>query len=39
MTGVPDTSPSIPWLDDWDAALAAARAARTPVLIDVFKDP
>ena len=34
-----DAPPPIPWLADWDAALAAARAERKPVLIDVFKDP
>ena len=34
----PNTA-SIGWLDDWDAALAAARATRRPVLTDVWKDP
>ena len=32
-------SAAIAWLNDWDAALAAARASRRPVLIDVWKDP
>jgi hypothetical protein len=29
----------ITWLTDWDAALAAARATRRVVLVDVWKDP
>jgi hypothetical protein len=29
----------ISWLNDWDAALAEARASRRVVLIDVWKDP
>ncbi len=39
MTDIDPDSASIAWLTDWDAALAAARAAGKPVLIDVFKDP
>jgi hypothetical protein len=29
----------IPWMDDWDAALAEARATKRVVLIDIWKDP
>ena len=39
MTSVDPDSASIAWLTDWDAALAAARASRKVVLIDVWKDP
>lgn len=31
--------PAIPWLTDWDAALAEARRTRRVVLIDIGKDP
>ena len=39
MTANDDAPRPISWLTDWDAALAAARVAREPVLIDVAKDP
>ena len=39
MTDVDSAAASIAWLTDWDTALAAARASRKIVLIDVWKDP
>jgi hypothetical protein len=32
-------SAEIIWLNDWNGALAAARAERKVILIDVMKDP
>lgn len=28
----------IDWLHDWDEAVSMARAARKPILVDVYKD-
>ncbi len=39
MTAEPAAPPSIPWLTEWNAAIAAAREARAPVLVDVWKEP
>ena len=39
MTDAATDAGPIQWLAEWDAALAAARAMRRALLIDVWKDP
>jgi hypothetical protein len=29
---------SIDWLRDWETAVTAARAARKPIVLDVYQD-
>lgn len=33
-----DTTSTIAWLTDWDAAVAEARRTKKPILIDVYQD-
>ncbi len=39
MSAEQNAPAAILWLTDWEVALAAARRARKPVMIDVSKDP